>query len=77
MQKILDIELNALKDRLKEQGYSLRISNMVKKQLLNKSNSYKYGARPIRRSVQTYIEDIITDKMLSNPQHKYLTISNI
>lgn len=71
---ILNIEIDALRKRLKSNGYSLRVSDSVKESLLSKGDSSKYGARPIRRAVQTYLEDKITEIMLS-PKNKTKTIN--
>ena len=65
LRRILDIEIDALRRRLKPNGYTLRVSDFVKEELLSKGDSRKYGARPIRRAVQTYLEDKITETMLS------------
>ena len=78
LRRILDIEIDALKARLKQNGYTLRVSPTAKEQLLEKGDSKKYGARPIRRAVQTYLEDRITERMLShNKESKTINIQKV
>ena len=77
MQIILDNELDKLRQRLKSQGYTLQISDGVKVAMLDKSDIKQYGARPIKRAIQTYIEDKITESMLNQPKKKTIKIESI
>lgn len=72
--RILDIEINKLSARLNAQGYTLEVSDTVRNELIHKGDSAKYGARPIRRAVQMYLEDKITEQMLSEKKTKSKTI---
>ena len=77
MQIILDNELDKLRQRLKSQGYTLQVSDGVKVAMLDKSDIKQYGARPIKRAIQTYLEDKITESMLNQPKKKTIKIESI
>ena len=63
--QILTLELHPLKLRLEAMGYKLQLTKKTKEQLLECSRDRKYGARPLKRAIQTLIEDPITDILLS------------
>lgn len=63
--QILTLELHPLKLRLEAMGYNLQLTKKTKEQLLERSRDRKYGARPLKRAIQTLIEDPITDILLS------------
>ena len=63
--QILTLELHPLKLRLESMGYKLQLTKKTKEQLLERSRDRKYGARPLKRAIQTLIEDPITDILLS------------
>lgn len=72
---ILDLELHPLQLRLEAMGYKLQLSKKTKEQLLERSRNHKYGARPLKRAIQTFIEDPITDILLSgNIENKTIKI---
>ena len=77
MQIILDNELDKLRQRLKTQGYTLQVSDEVKASMLDQSDTKQYGARPIKRAIQTYLEDKITESMLNHPKKKTIKIESI
>lgn len=64
--QILSLELYPLKMRLEVMGYTLELTDATREQLLKESRDRKYGARPLKRAIQTLIEDPITDMLLSN-----------
>ena len=63
--QILTLEMHPLKQRLEAMGYQLQLTKKTKEQLLDQSRDRKYGARPLKRAIQTLIEDPITDILLS------------
>ena len=63
--QILMLEMHPLKQRLEAMGYQLQLTKKTKEQLLDQSRDRKYGARPLKRAIQTLIEDPITDILLS------------
>ncbi len=74
LERILDVEIDALRKRLKTQGHTLHVSPEAKVQMLEKADTKQYGARPVKRAVQTYLEDKITEKLLANPKIKTINI---
>ena len=63
---IIDIELEKLLDRVSELGYSVKISKKAKDFLCEKGYDKKYGARPLKRTIQKYIEDLIASEILDS-----------
>ena len=63
--QILTIEMHPLKLRLETMGYKLQLTKKSKDLLLAQSRDRKYGARPLKRAIQTLVEDPITDILLS------------
>ncbi len=64
--KIVEIELKGLRKRVSEAGYSLRISPAVKKLVLEAGYDPAYGARPIKRAVMKYVEDPVSEFIVSH-----------
>ena len=75
--RIVRIEIGLLQQRLKAQGHQLCVSQEVVNQLVEKSFDPKNGARPVKRAVQTYLEDPLTDILLRKPNQKKITIKKI
>ena len=73
--QILTLELSPLKLRLEAMGYKVQLTKKTKEQLLERSRDRKYGARPLKRAIQTLVEDPITDILLSgNTENKTIKI---
>ena len=72
--QIVRIELNLLQQRMKAQGHLLSVSQQAIEQLAERSFDSKNGARPVKRAVQTYLEDPLTDILLRRPNQKKITI---
>ena len=64
--QIVDLLLDQTKVALKSKDIFLEIDEESKKFLLSKGTDLKYGARPLRRTIQNYIEDVVADKILKN-----------
>ncbi len=77
LRTIVEIEVGKLQKRLKENGRRLVVSNQVYDALLDKAYDPKNGARPIKRAVQTYLEDSLTELLLRNPDQKTIKLNNI
>ncbi|MBR6117895.1 MAG: ATP-dependent Clp protease ATP-binding subunit, partial [Paludibacteraceae bacterium] len=75
--QIVRIEVSLLQQRLKAQGHHLSVSPQVSEQLVDKSFDRKNGARPVKRAVQTYLEDPLTDILLRKPNQKKIIIKQI
>ncbi len=64
LMQIVDIELAKVRERLGERGLKLELSDDSKSFLIDKGGDTDYGARPLRRSVETYIEDPLSEELL-------------
>ena len=64
--KIVDIELEKLSKRITKLGYTLKLSKKAKRFLGDKGFDKKYGARPLSRAIQRYLEDLIAEEIVSN-----------
>ena len=62
--QIIDIELKGLYDRVKELGYSLRISPAAKDFISGKGYDVQFGARPLKRAIQKYLEDEMAEVII-------------
>ena len=62
--KIIDIELATFYKRVSELGFSLEITNEAKEFLAEKGYDKQYGARPLKRAIQSYIEDELAEILL-------------
>lgn len=75
IRKIVDIELSRLFKRINDMGYTVEISDEAKTLLANKGYSPQYGARPLKRAIQTYIEDVLCELLLSDEKRTSKTIA--
>lgn len=62
--QIVDIMLEDTKKALQNKNISLEVTISAKEYLLSKGTDYKYGARPLRRAIQRYIEDVLSEMIL-------------
>ena len=62
--QIIDLMLNQVKNRLKINDYNIEIDESVKKFIFEKGYDKNYGARPLRRAIQNYVEDVISQGIL-------------
>ena len=65
IKKIIDIELRGLYKRVESLGYHLEISDAKKEFVAEKGYDVQFGARPLKRAIQNYIEDTVCEKILS------------
>ena len=63
--QIVDLMLNDTKKVLLDKDISLQVSKRAKEFILNKGTNLKFGARPLRRAIQRYVEDEISEQLLS------------
>lgn len=75
IRKIVDIELKKLFTRIKDMGYGVRISENAKDFVAAKGYDIQFGARPLKRAIQTYIEDGICEQILLGKAENNSTIS--
>ena len=65
MLRIIDLELKGLIQRVEDMGYHLEVTDEARKYLAEKGYDPQYGARPLRRSIQTYLEDDISNLIIN------------
>lgn len=65
IEKIIDIELSGFYKRMTELGYNIEINQEAKDFLADKGYDVQFGARPLRRAIQNYVEDEIAELVLS------------
>lgn len=75
IRKIVDIELSRLFKRINDMGYAVEISEEAKEMLAQKGYSPQYGARPLKRAIQTYIEDGLCELLLDDEKKLSSTIT--
>ncbi len=64
IEKIIDIEIRELKSRVKEAGYNLQITSATKKFVAEAGYDPNFGARPLKRAIQRYIEDPVSEQII-------------
>ena len=62
--KIIDIELEKLFERINSLGYKVQLTKKAKEYVAEKGFDEKYGARPLNRAIQKYIEDPLAEKII-------------
>ena len=65
IRKIIDIELKPLYKRVSDLGYTLTVSEDAKDFVAEKGYDVQFGARPLKRAIQNYIEDAVCERILS------------
>ena len=68
--KIIDISLNKLYAKANEMGYIINLTSKAKDFLIDKGYDPKYGARPLDRAIQKYLEDVLAEEILSGELKK-------
>jgi ATP-dependent Clp protease ATP-binding subunit ClpC len=77
LKKIIKLELDKLTKRLKEKKYMISFDQSVITEILNRNTDVGYGARPIKRIIQSLCEDFISDEILRGTicENKMIKIS--
>lgn len=73
--RIIDIELRGLFGRVHDMGYEIQITDKAKELVATKGYDVQFGARPLKRAIQTYIEDGVCELLLGGKLKKGDTIS--
>ena len=68
--KIIDIELKGILGRVKAMGYTLELTADAKDFIADKGYDVQFGARPLKRAIQQYVEDTLADIVLGNTLHE-------
>lgn len=64
IEKIVDIELSSLYQRVEQAGYTLEIAPKVKKLIAERGYDPQLGARPLKRAIQHYVEDPVSEEII-------------
>jgi ATP-dependent Clp protease ATP-binding subunit ClpC len=64
MKQVVDLELGKVRNRLKEKGLLIELSDEAKEFLVKKGSNTDYGARPLRRAIETFVEDPLAEELL-------------
>lgn len=66
IKQIIDIELRGLYKRIKDLGYNVQLTDKAKEFVATKGYDVQFGARPLKRAIQNYVEDGICEMILSD-----------
>jgi ATP-dependent Clp protease ATP-binding subunit ClpC len=75
LKRIIDIELSKVRQRLKERGLELILTEDAREFIIDKGYNPDYGARPLRRAVENMIEDPLSEEILRGTFKGYYTLS--
>jgi len=62
--QVVELELRKVRERLKEKGLQLVLTDEAKKFLIKRGSNLEFGARPLRRAIETYVEDPLAEELL-------------
>jgi len=72
---IIDLELNKLFQRINDLGYQIKLTDKAKDFIVDKGYDEKFGARPLKRAIQKYIEDPLAEEIIKSNLQEGDTIS--
>ncbi len=64
LKEVIDLELAKIRGRLKERGLEIELSDEAKEFIIKKGSNTDYGARPLRRSIESFVEDPLAEELL-------------
>jgi len=64
LKEVVDLELSKVRSRLKEKGLAIELTDDAKEFLIKKGSNTDYGARPLRRAIETFVEDPLAEELL-------------
>lgn len=64
LKQVVDLELNKVCGRLHEKGYQVELTDEAKEFLIKKGTDLDFGARPLRRALESYVEDPLSEELL-------------
>jgi ATP-dependent Clp protease ATP-binding subunit ClpC len=64
LKSVIDLELAKVRSRLLDRGFTLKLTDDAKEFLIKKGSNLDYGARPLRRAIENYVEDILAEELL-------------
>ncbi|HEX4609923.1 MAG TPA: ATP-dependent Clp protease ATP-binding subunit, partial [Urbifossiella sp.] len=75
LKAIVNMELSKVSKRLKEKELTLSVTEEAKDYLIEKGSSLEFGARPLRRSIEQHLEDMLSEELLKGSFHGLDTIT--
>ncbi|MCO6459072.1 MAG: ATP-dependent Clp protease ATP-binding subunit [Pirellulaceae bacterium] len=64
LKHVIDMELAKVRHRLEERGFALELTDAAKEFLIKKGANLDYGARPLRRAIENFVEDPLSEELL-------------
>ena len=64
LKEVIDLELAKVRARLEDRGFALELTNEAKEFLIKKGSNLDYGARPLRRAIENFVEDPLSEELL-------------
>ena len=64
LKDVIDLELSKVRERLMDRGFCLTLTDDSKAFIIKKGSNLDYGARPLRRAIENYIEDPLSEELL-------------
>ena len=64
LKEIVDLEINYMRERLADRGVELELTDEAKDFLINVEYNPEFGARPLRRAIEKYVEDPMSEEIL-------------
>jgi ATP-dependent Clp protease ATP-binding subunit ClpC len=64
LKHVIDLELGKVRHRLSERGFTLRLTDDAKEFLIKKGSNLDFGARPLRRAIENFVEDPLAEELL-------------
>jgi ATP-dependent Clp protease ATP-binding subunit ClpC len=64
LKEVVDLELSKVRKRLTEKGLTIELSDEAKEFLIKKGSNTDYGARPLRRAIESFVEDPLAEELL-------------
>ncbi len=64
LKQVIDLELGKVRERLGERGLKLKLSDDAKTLLIRKGSNTDFGARPLRRAIENFVEDPLSEELL-------------
>ena len=64
LKRVIDLELSKVRRRLDEKGFRLDLTDESKEFLIRKGSNLDFGARPLRRAIENFVEDPLSEELL-------------
>jgi ATP-dependent Clp protease ATP-binding subunit ClpC len=74
LKDVIDMELGKVRERLNARGFALKLTDEAKEFLIRKGSNTDYGARPLRRAIENYVEDPLSEDILRGEFQGFDTI---